>query len=215
MSWISVAGWYSAIRWTTAAAVTSALSVLYGWLPWPGVPGHAQLGPVAALLGHDHGQLQARGAGDRDPAGLGDHVVGSHGIGLVRHEVLGAEGAEGLLVGHRQVHERAPGTEATAREALGGHRHRRGEVEHVDGAAAPHLAVDQLATERIVLPSRRVGGHDVGVTHQEQRRRVGIGALDARHEARSTRRGFVALDVEAAAFEVRMQHVCAPHLLSR
>ena len=38
MSWISVAGWYSAIRCTTAAAVTSALSVLYGWLPWPGVP---------------------------------------------------------------------------------------------------------------------------------------------------------------------------------
>ena len=28
MSWISVAGWYSAIRWTTAAAVTRALSVL-------------------------------------------------------------------------------------------------------------------------------------------------------------------------------------------
>ena len=37
-SWISVFGWKSAIRLTTSAAVTSALSVRSGMLAWPGVP---------------------------------------------------------------------------------------------------------------------------------------------------------------------------------
>ena len=37
-SWIWVWGRYSAMRRTTSAAVTSALSVWNGCEPWPGVP---------------------------------------------------------------------------------------------------------------------------------------------------------------------------------
>ena len=176
---------------------------------------HPQLHPAAALLRHDHRELDARGARDRDAAALGDDVVGPHRIGLVVHEVPGAERPERLLVGHRQVHERALGAEPAAGEVLRGHGHRRREVEHVDGAAAPHLAVDELAAERVVAPSIRVRGHDVRVTHQQQRRRVGIGALDARDEAGATGRRLVALEGEARTFEVRREQVRAAHLLPR
>ncbi len=54
---------------------------------------HPQLRPVAALLGHDHRELQPGGARDRDAAGLGDHVVGADGIGLVLDEVARPERA--------------------------------------------------------------------------------------------------------------------------
>jgi len=39
-----------------------------------------------------------------------------------------------------------------------GHGHRRGEVEHVHGTATPHLAVDELAAERVVTPVVAVAG---------------------------------------------------------
>ena len=42
MSWICVSGWYSAMRRTTSAAFTSALSVRSGCDAWPGVPVHAR-----------------------------------------------------------------------------------------------------------------------------------------------------------------------------
>ena len=106
------------------------------------------------------------------------------------------------------------GRKPVARQSLGGHRHRRGEVEHVDRAASPHLAVDELTAEGIVPPSVGVRGHDVGVPHQQQRGRGRIGAFDARDEARSSGSGLVALDVETVTFEVRLEQIRAAHLLS-
>ena len=44
-----------------------------------------------------------------------------------------------------------------------GQGHRRGLVEHVDRAAAPHLAVDDLAAERVAGPLVGVDRDDVGV----------------------------------------------------
>ena len=52
------------------------------------------------------------------------------------------------------------------------------------------------------LPVVGVHRHDVGVAHQQQRRRGGIGALDAGDEARATRRGLEGLEVEHRALEV-------------
>ena len=77
--------------------------------------------------------------------------------------------------------------------------HRRGEVEHVDRAAAPHLAVDELAAERIAPPAVGVRGHDVGVAHQQQRRRGRIAALDARDEVLAPGPRLVALEVETVS----------------
>ena len=107
------------------------------------------------------------------------------------------------------------GRNPLAREPLGGDGHRRGEVEHVDGAASPHLAVDQLAAEGIVAPAVGVHRHDVGVPHQEQRGRGRVAALDARDEARASGRGFEALAVEPVAFEVGLQQIRAAHLVTR
>ena len=77
--------------------------------------------------------------------------------------------------------------------------HRRGEVEHVDRAAAPHLAVDDLAAERVALPAVGVHRHDVGVAHQQQRRRVG--SVPSMRATRLSRPGLrlVALEVEPAS----------------
>ena len=107
------------------------------------------------------------------------------------------------------------GPEPAGGEGPHGDRHRGGEVEHVDGAPAPDLAVDQLAAERVAPPPVRVDGHDVGVAHQEQRRRVGVAALDAGDEAGPTRRRLVALDVQTRAVEVTCQQVRAADLAPR
>ena len=94
-------------------------------------------------------------------------------------------------------------------------RHRRGEVEHVDRAAAPHEAVDDLGAERVARPAVGVHGHDVGVAHEQQARRVRVGALDPRDQARAPGLRLVALDVEAGAAEVLREQVDAADLVAR
>ena len=88
-------------------------------------------------------------------------------------------------------------------------RHGRGEVEHVDGSAPPHLAVDDLAAERVVAPTVLGDGHDVGVAHQQQRRRGRVGALDAGDEVCPAGDGLEALEVESGALEVGGEDVGA------
>src|SRR6185436_17509615 len=95
-----------------------------------------------------------------------------------------------------------------------GHRHRGGEVEHVDGAAAPHDAVHQLAAEGIALPAGRVHRHDVRVAHQHERRRVTVAALDTRDHAHASGSGDEALAVQARASEVDLQRVHAAVLVA-
>src|SRR4029079_9656972 len=58
--------------------------------------------------------------------------------------------------------------------------------------------------------------HDVRVAHQAQRGRLGVAALDPGHQAGAPRRavGLVDLEIEAAALEVRLQHVAGAHLLA-
>ena len=118
---------------------------------------------------------------------LGQHVVGADRIGLVVGHPLHAVRAARLLVGDGEVDQVAAGAEPTGGEVAKGDRHRRGEVEHVDRAAAPDLAVDQLATERIARPSALVDRHDIGVAHQAQARSGRVAALDARRPARRAR----------------------------
>ena len=64
------------------------------------------------------GSFRPDGRRDRDAAGLGDDVVGPDRVALVVDEVVRAPGAERLLVGHREVDERALGAEAGRRRAL-------------------------------------------------------------------------------------------------
>ena len=98
-----------------------------------------------------------------------------------------AEVTAGLLVGHG-CEDHVPlellALAHVAREEghdAGAHR---GHVLHVDRAAAPHVAVVDLAAERIVLPLRRVGLDDVEVRVEEER---GLGAVapEARDHVRA------------------------------
>ena len=47
-----------------------------------------------------------------------------------------------------------------------------------------HLTVDELCSEGVASPAVGIGGHDVGVAHQEQARCVPVSPLDGSTEAR-------------------------------
>jgi hypothetical protein len=145
---------------------------------------------------------------------LREHVVGADGIGRVVGQPAGPSCAPGLLVGDCEVDQVAAGTKAGVGQVPERHRHRRREVEHVDGAATPHLAVDELTAERIPAPPVRVDGHDVGVAHQAQAGRGGIGALDARYERDPPRCRFVALHVEPRSLQHGEEGVRVADLLA-
>ena len=150
----------------------------------------AQPAPGDALLGDvDRDVAGAVVADRRVAAGLGEHVLRADGVPVVVDHVLGAPVPAGLLVGDAEVDQRALRPEALVGELAEGDGHRRRDAEHVDGAAAPHLAVDQLAAERVAGPAVGVHRHDVGVAHQAQRRGVGIAALDARRRSTCARAG--------------------------
>jgi hypothetical protein len=157
----------------------------------------AQPAPAAALLPDHHGQAPATRAVEWDATGLGDEVVALDGVGLVLGEPAGAVGAEGLLVGDSGKDERSFRPEAAAGEAVEGHRHRRRDVEHVDGTAAPHLALDELAAEGVARPRVGIRRHDIGVTEPAERRRRRVGALDAADQRGPAWRRLVHLEVDA------------------
>ena len=68
---------------------------------------HAQGAPEGALLADDHRQAHASAEVHGEAAGLGEHVVGDDVLALVVDEVVGAVGAERLLVGDAEVDERS------------------------------------------------------------------------------------------------------------
>jgi hypothetical protein len=169
--------------------------------------------PAAPLLTDHDGQAPAGRAVKGDAAGLGDEIVALHGVGLVLGQPAGAVRAECFLVGDGSQHERPLRPEAAASEAIKCHRHRRRDVQHVDGAPAPHLALHQLPAEGITRPRVRVGRNDIGVPEPAQRRCRRIGALDASHERRPSGDGLVDLEVHARAVELGPQEVDAPALV--
>ena len=57
----------------------------------------------------------------------------------------GAAAGRTLLVGHRDVGEVTLGPEPAEGQVPDAGRHGRGQIEHVDGPASPHFAVDQIA----------------------------------------------------------------------
>ncbi len=181
----------------------------------PGGPSDDQAAPERALLTDDHGQLRAAPGRHRNPAGLGDDVVSRDGISLVLREPCRPVVPERLLVGHGQVDQRAAWSEALGRQLPGGHGHRGGEVQHVDGAPTPYLAVHQLTAEGVPPPPVGVGGHDVGVAHKQEGGCRGVGSLDPPDQGGAPRLGLVGLDIEASSAQVRAQDIHAANLLPR
>ena len=117
-----------------------------GRRPVPGRAPHAEPAPRDSLLPHvdaDIGRLRGSGV---QAAVLGEHVVGADGVGFVIGHPPRAVRAPRLLVRDGEVDEIASGSEALARELPERHSHRRGEVQHVDGAASPDLGPDGPST---------------------------------------------------------------------
>ena len=102
--------------------------------------------------------------------GRGSTVRVTEELGALLDESTGAVLAAGLLIGDCGEDDVATklGTGASQGQHDGKlHRHH---VLHVDRAAAPDDAVDELAAERISRPGLRVDRHDVEVAQQDQRR---------------------------------------------
>ena len=170
------------------------------------------LGPERALLRHEDREARARRRRDLEAAGLGEHVVGVDRVALVVEQPVGAPPAQGLLVGDREVDQGAAGPEPAVGETAEGDRLRCGEVEHVDRTASPHEAVDDVGAERVAAPAVGVHRHDVGVAHEHERRRVGVGALELHHQALAPRLRLVDLVIPRAG-EVAGEQVDAAGLL--
>ena len=163
-------------------------------------PGHPLLADVDAHVG-----LLLRAA--VQAAVLGEHEVRRDGVAVVVGHPPHPVRTAALLVGHGEVDQVALRAEAGGGEVLERDGHRGGEVQHVHRAAAPHLAVDQFAAERVAAPAGFVDGHDVGVAHQAQGGRVGVGALDAGHQRLALRRRPEGLEVQPRAAEVLAEDV--------
>ena len=178
--------------------------------------GHPESPPGDALLaGVDDDPPDSVLADGRPAAHLRQDVVAGNGVPVLVDHPLGTPAPAGLLVGDAEVDQRALRTKAGASKVLERGGHRRRDVEHVDRAAAPDLAVDDLAAERVARPGAAVDWYDIGVAHQAQRRRVGVGAVDPGDERPSARPRLETLHGEARAFEVRLQQIGVAGLASR
>ena len=83
-------------------------------------------------------------------------------------------------------------------------------------APRPHTSPSTISPrERIALPAIGVDRHDIGVAHQQERRRVRVAALDARDEVLAAGLRGVALEVETGVAEVLREHVGAAALEAR
>ena len=171
--------------------------------------------PADALLADGDPDALAGGGVLQDTAVLGDDVVAADGVALVLGEPPGAQRAAGLLVGDGEEQERAARPAPRRRQASRRHRHRGGEVEHVDGAPTPHHAVDELAAERVALPALGIDRHDVGVAHEHQGRGGRVGALEPGHQRRPPGQRLERLHLHAAAVEVVGEQLGAADLLAR
>src|SRR5512132_380653 len=145
----------------------------------PGRPAGAGPQPGDALLGHldrvEGPAAQVQGG----PADLAEGVPGPHLVGVVVDQPGAAEGAAGLLVGHRGQLEVAgqrhpqPGQQPHHGHAHGHH------LLHVDRAPAPDDAVVDLAGERRVAPAPGLGRDHVDVAVEQQRGRSPVAPGEA------------------------------------
>ena len=127
-----------------------------------------------------------------------DREVGTHRVGVRFDEPLQPEAVADLLVGGRDEDQVARAPPALARERRERDRRRGDLTFHVERAAAPHLAVHELAAERLTLPLARVGENDVRVREQRKRRAVAA-AADAGDEIRALGHARVELALDARA----------------
>ena len=108
---------------------------------------------------------------------------------------------------------RSPGSRRTlAGERDERHGGRRDVALHVERAATPHLAVDEVARPGVARPLGGVGEHRVGVRHQQEARAVASGK--PRDEVRPLGRLRDELARDAVSSQVRGQEVGGARLVA-
>ena len=115
-------------------------------------------------------------------APLGDHIVSLDSVEVVVEHPPRAPVASCFFVGHTKEDQITFGSKSRGRQVFKGNSHASGLAQHIDGASAPDLTINELTCKRITTPARRCHRHNVGVSHQAQRRGVGIAAFDPRHD---------------------------------
>ena len=105
-----------------------------------------------------------------------------------------------FLVGDDEEHEISRGDEALAGERGERDRARRHLILHVERAAPPDLAVDEVARPGIALPLGGVREHGVGMGQEREGRTVA--ALDPGDEVRAVRLAGEELALHAVLGEV-------------
>ena len=121
-------------------------------------------------------------------------------LGMCLDQPPGAEDSPRLLVRQRREHEVARRSTALLGADQGGDHHRDAAL-HVEGPAAPQVAIDDVAAERPLPPVLIDGGDDVDVPLQQQRGRLPA-ALHSRDQVGTARSTFV-----SSAFDARVpQH---------
>ena len=160
--------------WSATSAVTAASELDGGVVvvrhrAVAGRAGRAQPRPDDALLGHldrveapaVEGHRVAADLVERRGRGASGRVVEE--LGPLLDEATGPVLATGLLVGDRGEDHVAAQVGAGASEGEHHGQLHRDHVLHVDRAAAPDDAVDELRAERVARPGLRVDRHDVDV----------------------------------------------------
>jgi len=139
----------------------------------PGLAGGVEVEAEDPLLGAGDPEPSPTVELEHLPGALVDQHVAASGIGMLGAQPGGADLAAGLLVGDEQQLQRpAGGPPAAAGARHGGDRLGRDLVLHVQRAAAPQVAVDDLTGPRVVGPVGRIGEDRVDVAEQAEHRTV-------------------------------------------
>ena len=149
-------GWRSAMRASSGAIFSSALTPIFGIEAWPATPSVVSAKAKDALLGDADAVVALAVVGEVRAAALVEQVVAAHLVGMVLADPHRAELAADLLVDDHddeQVALRRP--PARARERQRGRDLGGGLGLHVQRAATPDEAVGEVARPRVVRPVRR------------------------------------------------------------
>ena len=180
-------------------------------VPAPSV--HAQPERRAHLLRRRAQVQHATAELDAVACALVDREVGAARIRMLAHEPLQPEVVADLLVRGRGEDQVAGRLEALARERRQRDRVRRDLPLHVERTSTPDLAVAQLAAERVRVPLRRVGEHDVRV-REERERGAAVRPAHPRDEVRPVGHVRVQLALDPRLVEVRAQELRGGRLVA-
>ena len=153
---------------------------------------------------------------ERAAGTLVDQQIAANLVGVLLGQPAGADITARLLVGDEDELQRSPrGAPAAAPQRDGGDRFGRDLRLHVDRAAAPEVAVHNLAAPGVVLPVLDGGQDGVDVTEVDHRRAVFGGSPERGDQVRALWGGGQQLGLEAGLAHVGLEELDGCALVAR